>query len=100
MLTLILNQQTEQAMQLTSFSRNTVFSNDTMSSSAYITVVNDASTINTLHAAGLAGITDLSIVGENGLIYVLSNQNARITTINESLDGEHINVSFSIDFTI
>ena len=44
-------------------------------------------------------ITDIEIDVDENVIYSLDNQNGKITSINEYLDGGHVSLSMNISFT-
>lgn len=98
MITIIFNGAASKAIELASFNRSTVFDNGTMSSMAYFNVVNTANTAGWLQEFGLAGITSLEIRHDSETIYKLTNLNARLSSINESLNGSEIAVSINVEF--
>lgn len=101
MLSLIINGQTDKALEITNFDRNTSFYEDGITSIAYGQVVNAGNAVEALQEIGLDKVTSLQINNsEEQPIYLLENQNARLTTINESLSEEQIHISFNIDFNL
>lgn len=100
MLKLILNEQADKALELTGFDRNTSFYENSATSTAYCSVMNAGTAITYLQEVGLSSITHLQINKDDEPIYVLEDQDAHITTINENLSEEQVNISFNIDFRL
>lgn len=95
--TLILNGLSSTPFTLVNFSRNTSFTNG-MRSIAYFDLENTTNTVATLQSIGLTSVTNITIKHDNEVIYNLPNLSAQITSINESLVDDHINISVSITF--
>ena len=98
MITLVLNNQAEAAMEISNYNRNTTFEQGSLNSVAYFTVIGDGNTANLLQEIGGTGITSIEILNGEDSIYQLSELEAHITTINEYLDGDHITVNVNITF--
>lgn len=99
--TLILNGLSNTPFTLLSYNRNTTFDVDNdhaMNSVAYFTVQNSTNTVNQLQNIGANTITNILIKYNNENIYNLSNLNAYIATINETLYEDTINVNVTINF--
>lgn len=98
MITVVFNGLSNQAIELLSFNRNTSFESGSMNSMAYLNVKNTAGTADTLRNLGLNGITNMVIYDGETAIYRLTDLNAHITSINESLNGNVIDVNVNIVF--
>lgn len=98
MITLVLNNQTERAVPITAYNRNTTFEEGALNSVAYFTVTSNTETASLLNELGISGITSIEIFNDEDLIYSLTELTAHITTINEYLEGEHIVMSVNIAF--
>lgn len=95
--TLILNGLSSTPFTLVNFSRNTSFANG-MRSIAYFDLENTINTVSALQSIGLTGVTNITIKHDDDVIYNLPNLNAQITSINETLVEDHININLSITF--
>lgn len=95
--TLILNGLSSTPFTLVNFNRNTSFTNG-MRSIAYFDLENTTTTVSTLQSIGLSGVTNITIKHDDDVIYNLANANANISSINESLIDDHININVSITF--
>ena len=95
---LILNGESANAMELSSFSRNTTFEGGQMNSYAYMSIIPTASTAATLTTYGLSGVNKLQIKVGNDVIYNLSNITANISSFDESLNGTEMTCSLNIRF--
>lgn len=98
MITLVLNDQAEKAMQISSYNRNTTFEQGALNSIAYFTVASDEETAALLQELGLSEITSIKIYSDEDLIYSLTELEAHITTISEYLEGDHITMNVNITF--
>ena len=83
-----------------SFSRNTLVQDGKLVSNAYVTLKDPVTTdIETLRGIALYAITSLKLIHEEEEIYELSDLDAHITSIDESLsDDGKIRVSFYMYF--
>lgn len=85
-------------IELLAFHRNTTFTGSTIVSEAGCSIVsNDRDALNAL---GFEKITTLQIYHDDQLIYDLQDIDATMDTINEYLDGDHVNLGLSIHFNI
>lgn len=99
--TLILNNLTETPFVLKSYNRNTTFdlNNDyAMNSTAYFDIDSSADVTAVLQTIGQTGITSIEIQHDGNSIYNLTDLTARISTINEYLQEDNININVSITF--
>ena len=82
--------------ELTSFSRNTYFSDNEINSTANCDLRIIGSSI--LDELADADITSLQIKHDNDVIYNLTDISAKITNISEYLNTDYINTSVSLTF--
>lgn len=79
------------------YSRNTNFEGGIMSSYVYINFVPAAGLITKLQTLGISGITDFELTKDNGTSLLANNNiTATISSIDESLNGEDININVNI----
>lgn len=96
MATIIINDST---FQLTGFNRSTAFTDDTISSYAYLSITYDNNASAAIHQIAEGAITSIVIKNSNNeTIYTLSDINAKISNIDEILNGDVITVSVNLQF--
>lgn len=83
-------------MQVISFNRYVNFNNGAMSGSCSCQVV--TSDLSGLQELGTTLVTSIQIIHEDQVIYNLTDIETRITSINESLVEDHIDISLTFDF--
>ena len=89
----------EQAFDFDSYTRNTYFNGESITSSAYIGNMRGADLANTLAELGTEAITSISITVNDEPIYTLSNINAHINSMDESFNGvDQINTNLNLQF--
>lgn len=98
MITIQFNGESTKRMGLVNFNRNTSFENSEVNSIAYLHLTSEAQTANWLQNYGVSGITHLQINNDDTPIYVLSNLNAHIVSMNEQLNSGVVTVSVNIQF--
>ena len=97
MVTMNFNGETAHKFGISSFNRNTTFSDGVMNSYAYATVIPGTGTASYLQTAGLSEITRIQLRDENdAIIYDVNNLHARLTSIDESLDGSVMHMSINL----
>ena len=85
--------------EISSYSKNTSFYNDTPSSTAYFTIIaNNSNVIDGVNALANTTITSLEITYDGDVIYSLSNISAKIESINETLNTSRMDVNVNIKF--
>ena len=84
--------------EIESYSKNTYFSNDTISSNANCSIItNDIDSLMTL---AQNTITSLQIYHDDSLIYNLQNIEAHIDNISETLNDDKINIYINLIFKV
>lgn len=99
--TLILNDLTTTPFTLKSYNRSTTFdveNNYAMNSTAYFDIDSSAEVTAALQTIGQTAITSIEIQHDGDSIYSLTDLNAHISTINEYLQENNINISVSVTF--
>lgn len=98
--TLILNGLSSTPFTLKNYTRNTSFDNITraMNSVAYFDIENTEGAAARLQTIGTSGITNILIKHDGENIYNLTNLNANISSINENLYEDTININVSVIF--
>ena len=82
--------------ELIGFNKYTNYDENGMVSSCNCQVA--TSDVTGLQEVGLNGISSIQILHDNEVIYNLTNINARISSINETLAEDHIDITLSINF--
>lgn len=95
MVTIKLNNGDE--MGLVGFNRSIIFHGAEVNDNASLEVAADTDK-STIMALGSAAITSLQILSNNQSIYELTNINARIDNISDTLDGEKISTRINLVF--
>ena len=85
-------------LELESYGRSTSFNGAEMESNANCDVI--TSNINALFELAQLPITTLQIYHDNNLVYDLQNINCVIASISEFFNGERMNISLSLKFTM
>lgn len=98
--TLILNGLSSTPFTLKSYSRSTSFdnTNHNMNSVAYFDIENTTGAIAQLQSVGANGVTNILIKHDGENIYNLTNLNANITSINENLFEDNVNINVTVNF--
>lgn len=98
--TLILNGLSSTPFVLLNYTRNTSFDPSTheMNSVAYFDVENGNGVVSQLQNIGRTGLTNITIKHDGENIYNLPNLNASISTINENLYEDNVNINVSVIF--
>lgn len=82
--------------ELVNYNRNTYFNEGGMGSNGSCSIkTNDYATLSTL---GQMEITAIQITHENNVIYDLANISARVVSIGEYLEYDHMNISIELVF--
>lgn len=82
--------------QVVSFNKYTNFDENGMSGSCNCQIITDD--ITALQALGLETITSLQIIHDEDIIYNLQNISAKMTSINEYLADNHIDINLTLTF--
>ena len=85
-------------IQITSFNRNTNFSAEGATSTAYFILHCTGEEAAEMYAVASEGVTALTIKKDDTAIYVLNDINASIVSINEYLNGDWIEANVNINF--
>lgn len=89
----------ENEFDFDSYTRNTYFNENSISSTAYIGKIHGADLANTLAELGTEAITSISITVNDEPIYTLSNIDAHITSMDESFNGvDQIHTNLNLQF--
>lgn len=99
--TVIFNNDTEHALELNSYNRNTTFNDEQINSTAYITLRANSSTMEYLSSFTQTNITSIILTHDNDIVYQLNNISARITSIDEYLNNDYVqmNINFIFDMS-
>ena len=81
-----------------SFNRNTYVNEDQVFSNASIIFAANDTPVSNLHALVGNSITSLKLKKNDEIIYDAGEINATITSLNESLMGDEININANIEF--
>ena len=83
--------------EVESYNKTTSFMGETMSSTAYCTIITDD--IEALNEVAQTEITTIQISHDDEVIYSLENQHGHIDSTNEYLNGDRMSVSANLSFT-
>ena len=99
--TVIFNNDTEHAFELSSYNRNTTFNGEQINSTAYMTLRADSSTIEYISSFIQTNITSIILTHDSDVVYQLNNISARITSIDEYLNNDYVqmNINFIFDMS-
>ena len=86
----------ESEFTVTSYSKVTTFSDNTITSTGYIAL--QANNMEALEALGETPITSIKIYHDEALIYELENINAHIDLINETLGEDQVYINVNMTF--
>ena len=81
-----------------SFSKNTYFNDDGISSNANCSI--ETNDITSLHELAQEGIQTLQIYHDDTLIYNLSNLDGKLTSIDEYLSDDRVNINLNLNFSV
>ena len=84
--------------EVLSFNKNTYFGGESISSSSNCQI--KTADITSLHALATEKIETLQIYHDNTLIYDLQNLNGNLTSIDEYLSEDRVNISLNFNFII
>ena len=87
-------------IEITSFNRNTNFSAEGATSTAYFNLHYNGNEADDLHEAAASTITALTIKKDAQTVYALTSINANITSINEYLNGDYMEANVNINFNM
>lgn len=79
-----------------SFNKNTSFEGSSMTSTGYASL--NTSELDDLTEVAQGTITSIKILHDEEVIYNSTNLSAKITSINEYLSGDRMNVNININF--
>ncbi len=101
MISMVLNDQSAHAFEISSFSRTTSFNAEGANSYGYVGVIPSPSTVAFLQTIGVSGINSIELKNENGeSIYTLADIEATIQNIDENLNGDNMSVNMNLNFVI
>lgn len=82
--------------EVESYNKNTYFTGENIMSNANCSI--KVVDMNTLNALVPVAITSIQIKYDNNIIYNLTDVNAKIDSINEYLNGDHMNTNVNFTF--
>ena len=92
------NKDNNNIFPISSFNRNSTFSDGQMTSYAYISAESSAKISKAVQQYGISGISSIDIYDDaNTAIYSLDNLAARVSALDETLNGTMINMTLNIE---
>lgn len=80
------------------YNKNTYFNGETVTSSGTCNIITD--NMSSVESLADNTITSIQIIHDDELIYNLTNINARIESINEYLNTDHMSININLIFDI